>query len=504
MKLFQNKKFKYGSLAVALTAGVIALVILLNAAVSLLADRFYWYADMTSDRLYEISDLSRTLLSTVEERCKDGREAKIVFMGDEDKIQSTSNNYMKQIYELARKYESEFDFIKVDCIDPDLHPDRVKKYLQHSENAVLNESDVVFEGPDGQYKIVNYKTFLTVDSESGKVFAFSGERKITTTLLSLVSNNTTAYLTTGHGENTAALTEFKELLSIVGFKVEEIDLQKQDLDPEKGRLVVVCSPKTDFWGVTDSVNELKKLDDFLDGFGHLMVFLDSEYVDKMSNLRSLLADWGIHYNADLITEGAGASMSVDGRTISATYPTEGSGASLHASIRGLDSVPKTVFSDTCTIKIKDVTTATTYSKYATTPVLTTSPDATALDIATGETRGAPGEPVMVLGMEERILDSSNGSAYDTYVLACGSSDFISDAYLQGGYANKDILYSALRAMVVDNVDISADNINFREYKGEALDITTGEANGNMILIAAVLPVLILAVGTVVFIRRRYL
>ena len=107
MKLFQNKKFKYGSLAVILTAGVIALVILLNAAVSLLANRFYWYADMTSDRLYEISDLSRTLLSTVEERCKDGREAKIVFMGDEDKIQSTSNTYMKQIYELARKYESE-------------------------------------------------------------------------------------------------------------------------------------------------------------------------------------------------------------------------------------------------------------------------------------------------------------------------------------------------------------------------------------------------------------
>lgn len=504
MKGIQNKKFKYGALAVLLTIGVVALVIALNVVVSALSEHFGWSVDMTREQLFDISDSSYQMLGAVKDNFADGGKAKIVFMTDEDKIMTTSNSYMKQIYELAKKYENAFDFVQVDCIDPDLRPDQVKKYLQHSENAKLTASDIVFEGPGGKYKIVNYKAFLTVDSESGEVFAFAGERKITTTILSLVANDTVAYVVNNHGEDVSNLSEFTELLEIVGFHVQYIDLQTETPDPEKGRLVIVNSPKTDFWGVKDPVNELKKLDDFLDNFGHLMVFIDAEYLDQLTNLRSLLQDWGIHYNANIVTESGSNAMSVDGRTISATYPTEGMGASLHSSIRGLDNVPKTVFSDTCTITVKNVSNSTTYAKYATTPVLETSASAEALDISTGDTRKAPGEPVMALAVEERILDSTTGAAYDTYVLACGSSDFISDAYLQGGYANKDILYAALRAMVVDNVDLNTENIQFREYKGETLDITEGEANGNMVIIAVVIPLLILGVGAVVFIKRRYL
>lgn len=504
MKLLQNKKFKYGALAILLTVGVIALVVALNVVFTALSDHFGWKIDMSREQLYEISDMSDTMLNAVRDNFKDGGKAKIVFMADQDIIETTTSTYMRQIYELARKYEKRYDFVEVDCVDPDLHPDKVKKYLQHSENAKLSATDVVFEGPGGKYKIVNYKAFLTVDTESGEVFAFAGERKITTTILSLVANDTVAYVTVNHGEDVANLGEFKELLGIVGFNVQEIDLQKETPDPEKGRLLIINSPKTDFWGVNDPVNELKKLDDFLDNFGHLMVFVDADYLDGLRNLSTLMQDWGIAFKSNIVTEGSANAMSVDGRTISATYPTEGNGASLHASIRGLDNVPKTVFSDTCTIDIKKVTNATTYNRYATTPVLTTSGSATVLDRNDGSTAKAENLPVMVLTVEERILDSKSGAAYDTYVLACGSSDFISDAYLQGGYANKDILYSALRAMVMDNVDLNTENISFREYKAESLDITTGEANGNMVIITAVIPVLVLAIGAVVFIKRRYL
>ena len=502
MKLFQNKKFKYGALAVALTAGVIALVILANAALSLLANHFYWYADMTSDNLYEISDVTRTLFGSVEDRFADGKKAKIVFMTDEDRLKSTTDSTMKRIYELARKYESEFSFIEVGCVNPDLHPDQVKQYLRHSENAVLNQTDVVFEGPDGQYKIVNANAFLTKDSQSGNIIGFAGERKITTTVLSLVASNTTAYLTTQHGESIADLNEFKELLEIVGFRVEEIDLTKDDLDFEQGRLVVICSPRYDFGGVGDEVDELSKLSAFLRQDGHLMVFLDGEYVDNLPNLRDLLIDWGINFRPTRVSESGAASLNGDPQLVSATYPTEGMGASLHASVRGLDSVPKTVVNDTCTIQIEKKTIANTYSKHAATAVLTTSKNATALNIADGKTSAASEEPIMVLAVEETVKDNVT---HDAYVLAGGSSDFISDERLGNHlYANKDILYAALRAMVVENADSASENLNFREYKGEALDITTGEANGNMILIAVVLPVVILAVGAVVFIRRRYL
>lgn len=396
----------------------------------------------------------------------------------------------------------------MEFVNPDLHPEQVKKYLQHSENAKLESSDVVFEGPSGQYKIVSTNNFLTTDSESGKVIGFAGERRITVTLMSLVSKDAIAYLVTGHGEDTENLTEFRSLLETVGFAVQEIDLQTEELDPEKGRLVVLNSPKTDLWGVGDPVNEIKKLDDFLDRFGHMMVFVDPRYQSSLVNLRDLLTDWGIRYNSNLVIESDAASLSVDGRTVSCTYHTETPlGASLHSSIRGLDTVPKTVVADTSTLSVVEFTSANTHSSRAAAPVLETSAGARARSLADNAEQGnvsCAGEPLLVVSMSEQIMDSTTGEAYSNYVLAGGSSDFISDARLRGGYANKDILYAMLRSMVVDNVDTESANISFREYTGEALDITEGEANGNMILVSVAIPLLILGVGAVVFIKRRYL
>lgn len=124
------------------------------------------------DEIYEISSLTRTLLDTVKDSFAENH-AKIVFMAEEDRFRSTSNQSVKQIYELAKKYGTTFDFIDVEFVNPDLHPEQVKKYLQHSENAKLESSDVVFEGPSGQYKIVSTNNFLTTDSESGKVIGFA-------------------------------------------------------------------------------------------------------------------------------------------------------------------------------------------------------------------------------------------------------------------------------------------------------------------------------------------
>ncbi len=501
----KKKKFKFGALSIALTAAVIAVVIGLNVIFSALVDHYHLTLDMTRDEIYDISPLTYSLLDTVKSSFGEDK-AKIVFMSEEDRVRSSSDKTLREVYELTKKYEAAFDFIEVDFVNPDLHPERVKQYLRHAENARLEPTDIVFEGPGGQYKILSPNNFLTTDSESGEVIGFSGERRITVTLMSLVSKDAIAYLLTGHGEDTENLGEFRSLLETVGFAVEELDLQTADLDPEKGRLVVINSPKTDLWGVNDPVNEVKKLDSFLDRFGHMMVFVDPRYQDNLPNLQDLLIDWGIKFDSNLVIESDAASLSVDGRTISCTYHTDTElGASLHSSVRALDTVPKTVVSDSSTLTLLEFSSANTHTTRFASPVLETSGGAVAQSL-TGESEpvSAAGKPLLAVSMSEQIMDSTTGEAYDNYVLAGGSSDFISDARLRGGYANKDILYSMLRAMVVDNVDTESANISFREYTGEALDITEGEANGNMILISVAIPLVILGVGTVVFVKRRYL
>ena len=45
--LFSDRRFKYGSLAVGLTAAFIALVVALNAVIYALAYTYGWYIDLT-------------------------------------------------------------------------------------------------------------------------------------------------------------------------------------------------------------------------------------------------------------------------------------------------------------------------------------------------------------------------------------------------------------------------------------------------------------------------
>ena len=72
--VFNNRKFKHGSVSVALTVLIIAAVVILNVIASALATRFSWmYLDMTAEGLYTLSDdcidlLERSFVDIVNER----------------------------------------------------------------------------------------------------------------------------------------------------------------------------------------------------------------------------------------------------------------------------------------------------------------------------------------------------------------------------------------------------------------------------------------------------
>ena len=53
---FKSRGFKYGSLATALTAILIVVVIAANIVFSILTDTYSWALDFTSTNIYEISD----------------------------------------------------------------------------------------------------------------------------------------------------------------------------------------------------------------------------------------------------------------------------------------------------------------------------------------------------------------------------------------------------------------------------------------------------------------
>lgn len=85
-------------------------------------------------------------------------------------------------------------------------------------------------------------------------------------------------------------------------EVREIDLQLEDIDYERAQLLIINGPQYDFAGYGADVDEIKKVDEFLDSIGSMMVFMDSSARSKNDffALDELLSEWGISFGDSVV------------------------------------------------------------------------------------------------------------------------------------------------------------------------------------------------------------
>ena len=157
----------------------------------------------------------------------------------------------------------------------------------------------------------------------------------------MTEKNPIAYFTVNHGETTDTSTLWN-LLQDAGYDVREIDLLTEDIDYIDAQLIIINGPQYDFTGIEADVNEIKKIDDFLDNVGSLMVFMDASARSKQSfsNLDELLYEWGISYGDSVVYDPSNC-INVDGTALISNYTEEGNGATLTKSMRTISNVPRT-------------------------------------------------------------------------------------------------------------------------------------------------------------------
>jgi hypothetical protein len=91
---------------------------------------------------------------------------------------------------------------------------------------------------------------------------------------------------------------------------------------------------------------------------------------------------------------------------------------------------------------------------------------------------------------------------NSYVIACGSTDFASDSYLQSAvYGNTDVLLSALRVVGREPVPVGITLKPFGDYTIDS--ITTASATAWTICLAVIPAAAALITGTVILVRRKY-
>ncbi len=507
----RGRRLTHGTVAVVLSVLLVACILFINVIFTSLSRKYNIYTDMTDELMFTLSEEFKTAMSDV------AAPVRIRFCHEPDYLEA--NTLTKYVYETALQIAEAFEWASVDATNANKEPTLFSKYKLTSAGSSLSTSSVIIESGD-EFRILSANAFYYANSD-GTIWAFNGEEKFAAAILSVTASDLpVAYFTQNHGEKKSEALE--ELVRSAGYDVRYIDLSKDAPDAD-ARLIVINDPKYDFSAKDPekgAVSELEAVDRFLaSDYGSLMVFLDPLSVGGLSNLREYLYQWGIVVE-DSVVRDKQNSVSTDGYSVVGVYNRENVlGASLVADIAGTDSPPKTIFEYAAPITFSDLyspelsadngqTTPTptgAYSYYGSnasrdiSAVLRSGEDALAM--RDGNPVDASGSyNLMVVSRESRII---NNETFSSYVLCTATADFTNDEYVKSNvYANKDILYAAFKQMGRDFIPADLPLKVLPSYDGIE-DMTTAQANRWTAALILVLPVVTLAVGAAVVVRRKF-
>ncbi len=557
MKTGTSRKLRYGGLSAALTALIVAVIIIANIIFSTLTQKLMWYVDLTPELLYSLSDEALELIENGDEKfdtlspvemVDKIREEKlaadpsfdpktlminIIFCDEPDVL--TGNATQKYVYHTALELQDKFpDYIKVSTQDIIRNPSSVSKYKTNSLSKIYTTSVIIEFGTE--FRVRELRSFFTFNSSTDEEpWAYNGEKAFASSILAVTrAESPIACVVANHGETVNE--DFLQTLVDAGYLVQVLDLSAQEI-PEKCRLLVVFDPKQDFLvsdGISE-IDEIEKLDKFLDGTNSLMTFMNPT-TQRLENFESYLEEWGISF--DRYTNPAGQqishlimdksqSLTPDGYTFKADYVTAGAGASLTEDMRSRPYAQSVIFKNTMSISYSPLFSPTHYTPEDTSSgaveydygyysangvtrtihdVFVTSSKAEAYADTTTPVEVASDTnkiKLMTVSKESRTTQESNYTTIDeaSYVIACGSTDFASSELLQSSsYGNTDLLLTALRAIGREPVPVG---LTFKPFADYDIDtVTTAEATQYTVVLALV-PLLAASItGIVIIVRRK--
>ncbi len=329
IKASTGRKLRYGGTSVALTALVIAVIIIINVIFSLIVQRYTLYLDLTPDLHFTISEETFNLLGS--ETPNDGVESPIEMVKkfrEENKKYNADNglspesdgykdeNVMINILfcvardslmsdeatkyvvmnaeELQTKYR---DYVSVEFKDSVQNPSRFARYLSSNTETIAYDSVIIECGTE--FRLRAMASFYIFEDDGTTPYAYNGEKAFASAILAVTRAQVPLVcITKNHGEfsNSDQLISFATAVTEAGYDLRDIDLSQEDI-PEECRILVVFDPKQDFLlgdDGTGAQGELSKLDAFLEDRNSLMVFMNPDsYTGRLNNLEDFLCEWGI-------------------------------------------------------------------------------------------------------------------------------------------------------------------------------------------------------------------
>ena len=444
----------------AISALVLVAAFLLGIGVNALVVTKNSYIDSTPEGLYTLSDAFLGEVGGIKD------EITITFCADPDTL---LNNYStRYVYIMAREIEKAMPNVTVETHNVERNPTAVQQFRTTSSTVILPDHVIVSCANNKRYRMIKAQAFWSTDSTTNTYFAFNGEYKMATAMLSITAiERPVAYFTVGHGESCYLTAEgeaekehtraFYQLLIDSGMDVKTINLDTDAAVPQDCVLLIMNAPTADY-AVSDedifSVNAtpaIEKIDRYLDRAGSLMIFKDPTVA--LPDLEEFLTEWGITcHTGDSVRVPAAAGGDMQDGTdnrFGAVYPDkekDALGYQLFGDVAGLNTAPAVRlegFGYLGNSWLSDTKYISNDTSAMTSAVLRAPEGAKIID-KDGSVKGVA-DGYALAKLTARVSVVENVQDYYSYVFCAAGTSLADSAYLDDpALGNYDIMFSTVR------------------------------------------------------------
>jgi len=471
---FKSKKFRYGAFSSLIAATVMAVLIMTVAVFDQLNLRF----DMTHNQFFTISFQTEVVLNHLTE---DIRIYTLFPTGSEQ----------FEIAEILNQYAVGSSHITLSNRDPIIHRTFVDQFVEDGRDIPNNSVIVVSEG---RSRVITPSDMFTFefDPAVGHVPVALNVESAVTNAITYVTRHVIYRMYEIEGNNNIPLPqEFISLAQHAGYAHATLNLMMEDI-PFDADIIILTTPQRDI-----SPEETRRMIEFLDMGGRALFMIDINPGMPMPNLNTVVESFGVALNGYYVHEGD-ASRHWPGLN-RLTFPMVAhheinrqiiaNGA--NPLVLESQGITETDFQRTfMTVEPLLLSTASAFGR--------NDPNNTAINQAAGE----PSGPFHMAVAIDDFFTTPTGT-YTTRLVIVGTSNILNDTLNQQSHgANGDFLMGALSWLIGRDDDemIFIQPRNLRQ--DHFLMLTQSQQNNIMVFSIGILPGAILAMGAVVWLRRR--
>ncbi len=277
----KDKRVRHGGYAAIISAGVLVGLVVLNLIVGQLSVEI----DMTESKLFSLTDETKQLLDSLDHKVD---IYGIYRIGEES----------GEVAEILTLYDKQSEMVTLEYVDIEKNPGFTARFEKEKEK--IRNNSVIVESGENYRVYTPYDLYDLSQTQTGQsqLLGITVEQRITSAIQYVTSGyEPVIYQLLGHNEYTLSDFGLQTSFEKENYQIKELDLLKNPSIPDDAALLLVFSPKQDL-----NPTEVETIRTYLNEGGRAIFLFDFLSFDFLPGFSELLKSFGVAVEPGLVME----------------------------------------------------------------------------------------------------------------------------------------------------------------------------------------------------------